>query len=158
MIWQWCETFPDFPPTPGRERALFWRIFPSRSIDFSANILPSMGLKNMTQAVVLSLDILSLRTFCPYWHFVPKDVLCGTLCLQASCIPDVVPLNVWSRKIFCPSFVPVSYVSGYFVWAPVSLPGTYWRDGPIRISTSNTPVAQVCPCSSMQVQRGNRTL
>jgi hypothetical protein len=67
--------------------------------------LPSMDLKIMTQTDVLSLDILSLRTFGPYWHFVPKDVLSHGCYVSRRLV----------HRMFCPSerFVPQDVLSTF---------------------------------------------
>jgi hypothetical protein len=76
--------------------------------------------------VVMSPDVLSLQTFCPHGHFVPR-----MLCLQMFCSTDVlcaerfVPPDILSCQTFYLSecFVPGCFVSGRlvsgrFVWAP----------------------------------------
>jgi hypothetical protein len=79
-----------------------------------------MDIKNITQTDVMSLDVLSLRTFCRHRHFVPQMLCPGMFCPSRMFCPTgcFVPPDI------CPSgrFVLVHYdsgrhVSGRFVWA-----------------------------------------
>jgi hypothetical protein len=84
VVWN----FRGFPPNPGRERALFWRIFPPCSRDLSVILFP---------------DVLSLWMFCPHGRFVPQ-----MLCLRMFC-----PHRCFVCRTFCPSgcFVPPDVLS-----------------------------------------------
>ncbi len=99
---------------PKRDCGVYRRIFPSCSIDFYQEKLPSKALVNMTQTDVLSTDVLSPRMFCPHGRFVrrtfcPLDVLsagrfvCWTFC----------PHGRFVRRTFCPPgrFVPTDVLS-----------------------------------------------
>ncbi len=92
-----------FPPHLLQRECMYWRIFPSRSIDFSVNILPSKALFNMTQTDVLLPEVLSPRMFCPPDVLSPDVLSCRTFCL-----PDVL-----SVRTFCPAgrFVPLDVLS-----------------------------------------------
>jgi hypothetical protein len=85
--------------------------------------------------MTLSMDVLSLQTFCPHGRFVCR-MLCPTdvLSLRMFCPTDVlsdgrfVATDVSSPRTFCPygryvhgCFVSGRFVSGRFVWAPFLL-------------------------------------
>jgi hypothetical protein len=62
----------------------------------------------MTQKEVLSLDVLSLRTFCPFGRFVPTDVLSNGLFVRTDvlshrtfCYPDVLSLYTLCLRTLC---------------------------------------------------------
>jgi hypothetical protein len=102
---------------------VYWRIFPSRSIDFyQLKIWPRKALVKMTQTNILSTDVLSPRTFCPHGCFV-----CRTFCPTDLLSPRTffVATDVLSPRTFCPHgpfvhgrFVSGRFVSRRFVWAP----------------------------------------
>jgi hypothetical protein len=74
----------------------------------------------MTQTDVLSMDVLSPRTFCPHGRFVPMDVLsAGCFVRRTFCPTDILsprtfcPTDVLSLRTFCPHgrFVPTDVLS-----------------------------------------------
>jgi hypothetical protein len=115
------------PRQEHRESALFWRIFPSRSIDISVKNIAQQGHGKyvpdgcFVHGRFVSTDILSPRTFCPtdvmsHGCFVPTDILSDG---------RFVSTDVLSPRTFCPHgrfvhgrFVSGHFVSGRFVWAP----------------------------------------
>jgi hypothetical protein len=77
------------------------------------------------QKDVLSPDVLSLRRFCPHGRFVPKDVLSLRMfCPYGRFVPRTLCLRPFCLRRFClRMFCPYGrFVSGRFVWAPVSNP------------------------------------
>jgi hypothetical protein len=112
---------PQKTETKERECGGYWRIFPSRSIDFyQSKILPNKALVNITQT-----DVLSPRTFCPHGCFVPTDVLSDGRFVPTDVLSDgrFVAMDILSPRMFCPHgrFVHGHFVSGHFVWAPSRL-------------------------------------
>ncbi len=106
---------------------MFWRIFPSRSIDFSVKNIAQQGPGKYNpggrfdHGRFVPTDVLSPRTFCPtdvmsHGRFVLTDVLSDG---------RFVSTDVLSPRTFCPNgrfvhgrFVSGCLVSGRFVWAP----------------------------------------
>ncbi len=87
------------PRQEHRESALFWQIFPSRSIDFSVKNIAQQGPgKYDPDGRFVPTDVLSPRTFCltyvmSHGRFVPTDIL------SDGCF---VPTDVLSPWTFCP--------------------------------------------------------
>jgi hypothetical protein len=82
--------------------------FPCRTFSFSPRIFCPHG--RFVPPVVLLLDVLSLRTFCPPRHFVPSDVFSPG---------HFVPPDVFSHGRFVAGrSVAGHFVAGRFVWAP----------------------------------------
>jgi hypothetical protein len=82
-----------------------------------------VGLYIMSQKDVLSLDVLSLRTFCPAGRFVPTDFSSlRTFCPYGCFVPWMLGLRVFCLRMFCLwMFCPYGcFVSRRFVWAPLS--------------------------------------
>ncbi len=93
-----CLVLYMFPSHLPQRECMYWRIFPSRSVDFSVNILPNKALLNMTQMDVLSMDVLSARCYVAR-RFVPMDVFS----LRTFC------LGMFFLRTFCLGTVKFTY-------------------------------------------------